>query len=187
VKYLFFRLYPQKKKKGGKAKSKKREPGAGDTPQKKSPAKKEEAADGGEKDDRPALGLYEKLDRAIELKDRYLNLLSDPKLKKIINKTLGSALLCNMTLDVGVCGADAYEAAMNYGKVNAFVYNSISAARLLFPISVKTVDIACDFENKKSRFDGGVDIKLNLSRLLGAGILMLIWFVKNKDEIFKKS
>jgi hypothetical protein len=198
IKYLFFRLYSNKAKKAEKVKSVKREPikETRKTRQKRpepdaAAVKSGEAepdADGGgeEQTERKLNKINESLDRAIEAKEKFSALLSDRKLKKIFKKALKAVLLDGLTLDFSVCGADACQAAINYGKVNAATFNAISAVRQFFPVSVKSVDIACDFDGKKSRFDGGVDVKLRLPALISAGFLALFWYFENK-EIFAEA
>ncbi len=91
-----------------------------------------------------------------------------------------------LVIDFVISDEDAYDAAMKYGKISAVTYNAISVIRLLFPISVKTVDVACDFDKKKSVYDGEVTVKMRVSTLINAGIRVLWGVLKNWESITGK-
>lgn len=77
-----------------------------------------------------------------------------------------------------IADEDAYTAAMNYGKVNAVFYNGLNAVRTLFPVSVRNVDILCDFDRKKPVYDFELKITLKSATAFSAvfGIIFGLLF-----------
>lgn len=99
--------------------------------------------------------------------------------KKGLLRTFKAVHLDNLYIDFVIADENAYDAAMNFGKISAATYNLISIIRLIFPITVKTVDVICDFDKKESTFDGAVDIKMRLSTLIRAGLSILWGLILN--------
>ncbi|MCL2053441.1 MAG: hypothetical protein FWG90_03235 [Oscillospiraceae bacterium] len=197
IKYMFFKLYPLRERVKKEKKRKRRfDAGAGKDKAAPRPKSKRGGADkalsrekqskSSNKDASRTKGLTETIEYIKGIADKLGEVWEDPQIKKITRLTLKSVMLDQMKLEFHVCGNDAYEAAMNYGTVSALTYNSLSAARLLFPISVKSINIVCDFDGKASRLNGKFDIKMRLPKLLKAGFLTLIWFFKNKHILLNR-
>ena len=89
----------------------------------------------------------------------------------------------DLVIDFTVSGEDAYKAAMNYGSVSAVTYGGISAISALFDTKIKTVDIICDFDGKKSVFDGEVKIALSPGTALKAAFGILFGILKNLKRL----
>lgn len=89
----------------------------------------------------------------------------------------------DLVIDFTVSGEDAYKAAMNYGSVSAVTYGGISALSTLFDTKIKTVDIVCDFNGKKSAFDGEVKITLSPGTALKAALGILFGILKNLKRL----
>lgn len=89
----------------------------------------------------------------------------------------------DLVIDFTVSGEDAYKAAMNYGSVSAVTYGGISALSALFDTKIKTVDIICDFDGKKSVFDGEVKIALSPGTALKAAFGILFGVLKNLKRL----
>lgn len=89
----------------------------------------------------------------------------------------------DLVIDFTVSGEDAYKAAVNYGSVSAVTYGGISALSALFDTKIKTVDIVCDFNGKKSAFDGEVKITLSPGTALKAALGILFGILKNLKRL----
>ncbi len=103
--------------------------------------------------------------------------------KKIFSKLFKGVKISSFTVDFVVSGNDACEAAINYGKVSTAVYNVIALLKLMFKVSVKSVDICCDFDSKKSRYDFSADITLGLGTAIALLLGALFGYLKNKSKI----
>ncbi len=89
----------------------------------------------------------------------------------------------NMIIDFKIGGEDACEAALNYGKINAVFYNALTLLRTFFTVSVRTVDIVCDFNSKESVYDGEVTVRLKPITVINAAIVALVGYLKHKNEL----
>lgn len=103
--------------------------------------------------------------------------------KRSLLKLFRHIWINDLVVDFVAGGEDAFEAAMNYGKLNAVTYNVISLIRIWFPISVQTVDIACDFNSKESKFDGEFSVNLRLGTLISVAVVWLLEFMKHRNEL----
>lgn len=103
--------------------------------------------------------------------------------KKFFSKLFKGIKISSFTIDFVISGSDACEAAVNYGKVSTAVYNAIALLKLMFRVSVKSVDIGCDFESKKSRYDFSADITLGLGTAIALLLGALFGYLKNKSKI----
>ncbi len=210
IKFLFFTVYPVKKKNRKRSKktkpekmkkSKKKDISAsmegtasgdagGDTAgENTSPGISEGTEDTektGTADDekKKKEKLSDKLDRLSELieKAKLIWGFSNKWLKKIFTHVY----LDNLFIDFIIAGEDAHKTAVTYGAVNAALYNVIQAVGLLFPITVKTVDIACDFDRKEPVYDCGVNITMRPSTALSAAFGILFGFIANYKKIMGK-
>lgn len=105
--------------------------------------------------------------------------------KKPLVKLFGGIHIDDLMIDFKIGGEDACEAAVNYGKVSAVVYNAISLIRIWFSITVKTVDISCDFDSQKSVYDAELSVKLGLGTAVAVLLTALWGYIKNKNELDK--
>lgn len=205
VKYLFFTIFPFKEK---KKKPKKKRPLTeesapetvgksymGEEPYtvtkaeieaaKREAAKKEEKA---EENQRESEKTKEKLSEKI---DKFKGLIEKAKIvwsssQKGLKRLFKYIHIDDIVIDFVIAEGDAYDTAMKYGTVNAVTYNAINAVRFLFPVTVKTVDIACDFDGKKSSYDGEVKITLRPSVILSAAFSVLFGLIKNYSKLTGK-
>lgn len=198
VKYLFFTILPHKEKKEKPPKKKSK---------KKTQEVPEEAADTTENDnikpentseeiptEKPEKKSKKKKSKDKPEKGNKLAVLKcrieQAKIlwgfcAKPLGKLFKGIFLDDLVVDFKICGEDACEAAVNYGKINAIFYNGLSVVRLLFPVTVKTVDIVCDFDEKKSVYDCSLSVKLRLGTLLGV-LLVIAWgFLVHLNELGK--
>lgn len=199
VKYLFFTILPRKEKKEKPPKKKGKKQGS---------EVSEEAADTTENDDIKPENTTEETPTEVPEKKKSKKKKSKDKPEKEnklavlkcrieqakilwgfcakpLGKLFKGIFLDDLVVDFKICGEDACQAAVNYGKINAFFYNGLSVVRLLFPVTVKTVDIVCDFDGKKSVFDCSLSVKLRLGTLLGV-LLVIAWgFLVHLNELGK--
>lgn len=103
--------------------------------------------------------------------------------KKFFTKLFKSVKITNLMIDFVISGDDACEAAVNYGKVSTAVYNGIALLKLMFRVSVKSVDIGCEFESGKSSYDCTANVTLGLGTAVGLLLGALFGYLKNKEKI----
>lgn len=84
---------------------------------------------------------------------------------------------------------DAAAAAINYGKISGAVYNGLSLLRVFFTVSVKNLEVHCDFTPGKSTVDVGFAVDFRPITVLAAGIGVLVRFFflnrRSKKEALK--
>lgn len=103
--------------------------------------------------------------------------------KKFFTKLFKGIKITNLMIDFVISGEDACTAAVNYGKISTAVYNGIALLKLMFRVSVKTVDIGCEFESGKSIYDCTANITLGLGTAVGLLLGALWGYLKNKSKI----
>lgn len=103
--------------------------------------------------------------------------------KKFFTKLFKGIKITNLMIDFVISGEDACEAAVNYGKVSTAVYNAIALLKLMFRVSVKSVDIGCEFESGKSSYDCTANVTLGLGTAVGLLFGALFGYLKNKEKI----
>lgn len=105
-------------------------------------------------------------------------------LKEPLKKLGGKVRIDDLKIDFAAADEDAYEAAMLYGKVNAAVYNALSAVRCFVPVSVTGIKIDCLFNTpaEKCRWDGECKIRLRPASLLNAIIAVVFSYAKDKEK-----
>lgn len=105
-------------------------------------------------------------------------------LKGPLKKLGGKVRIDDLKIDFAAADEDAYEAAMLYGKVNAAVYNALSAVRCFVPVSVTGIKIDCLFNTPAEgcRWDGECKIRLRPASLLNAIIAVVFGYAKDKEK-----
>ena len=209
VKYLWFTIYPLKKKKSGKKKHVRKSKRAVRKNQEKlaetsdtvdtagveeSEIKSESTAeelDGAPEDEDNSAEkankgkLSGKLDRLSELveKIRVIWGFSEKQLRRIFTHIY----IENLMIDFIIAGEDACRTAVSYGTVSAAVYNVIAVISTIFQTKVKSVDIACDFDRKKPVYDASANITSRPSTLIAAVFGIFVGFAKNYKSIIGES
>lgn len=152
-------------------KDKQEKPLTENTPQKHKPKKK---------------SLIERLNTKLdELNEKKSSVqLAFELLKEPLKKLGGKVRIDDLKIDFAAADEDAYEAAMLYGKVNAAVYNALSAVRCFVPVSVTGIKIDCLFNTpaEKCRWDGECKIRLRPASLLNAIIAVVFGYAKDKEK-----
>lgn len=203
VKYLFFTIFPLKKNKK-KPKPQKKEPPRKDedvsrddkeesytvTRAEVEAARKKALADE-EKSDEELLGNKKEKEKLSEKIDKLKDLIEKVKIiwsvsEKRLKRLFKNIYIDGIIIDFVIAEGDAYDTAMRYGTVNAVTYNVINAVRLLFPVTVRSVDIACDFDGTKSRYDGELKLTIRPAVIFSAAFGILFGLLKNYKKLIKK-
>lgn len=198
VKYLFFTVFPLNKKEKKAKKNRGGKDGAavsvednGEEASAQNTDNKDEAASGTVSADDDKILMEGENIGGNKSKDKINGLkikIQQAKIiwsivKKPLIRLFGGIHIDDLMIDFRIGGEDACEAAVNYGKVSAVVYNVISVIRIWFPITVKTVDINCDFNSKKSVYDAELSVKLGLGTAVAVLLTVLWGYIKNKNEL----
>lgn len=204
VKYLFFTVFPIRKKK----RSSEEEQPAGDSDDKvwdrrdggvsaehtedpenreqNIPPGSESSADNGnapEKTENESLSeKTEKLGELLE-KAKIVWKICGKRLKRIFKHIY----LKDLVIDFTVADEDACKAAVSYGAVSAATYSVIAAVGTLFPTTIKTVDIICGFNEKKTAYDGEVKVALRLGTAVSAALGILLGLAANYGRLSGKA
>lgn len=204
VKYLWFTVFPFKER---KKKPKKESPPpkealpqngtenySGEEPYtvtkaeveaKREAARKEaEAAENLQETEKSKEKLSEKIDRLSDIIEKAKIVWGSSK--KGLTRLFKHIYIDGIVIDFVIAEGDAYDTAMRYGTVNAVTYNAINTVRFLFPVTVKTVDIACDFDGKKSRYDGELKVTLRPATIFSAAFSVLFGLLKNYGKLTGK-
>lgn len=209
VKYLFFTIYPAKekpekvkeKKKINKIKAQKNSNNI--SKRKNTPPLQKEVIDEEKeltsipksnsendiKNENEKESLVNKKDEIFEKIAFFKTILQSSKkgLRRIVKGIYISDILLNFI----VANEDAYDAAIDYGKVNMITYNAISFLRVFFTISIKKIDISCKFNSSDSSYNGKCNVKLRPATLLLAAISIFYHYVinnnRNKKEALKEN
>lgn len=204
LKYLWFTLYPLKKKKPRKNKKVKKS--KGDSAVKEDTAENEPAESGESSqnaetaDTEPEADTYaeeapdekKRKEKLSEKMDKLTDLIEKIKLiwsfsEKRLRRIFTHIYIERLTIDFVVAGTDACKTAVSYGAVSAVVYNGIAFISTLFSTKVKSVDIACDFDRKEPVYDAAVNVTARPSTLLSAALGILGGFLLNYKKIMGKS
>lgn len=211
LKYLWFTIYPMKKKSPAKKKNKtakikqdnSRKKDKGDILSENETAEKIVKAEKNEEisenvhtdfknnteetssEKKQKEKLSDKLDKLSELIEKIKIIwgFSEKRLRRIFTHIY----IENLMIDFVIAGEDACKTAVSYGTVSAAVYNGISLVSTLFRTGIKSVDISCDFDGKKPVYDAAADITARPSTLLAAVLGILGGFIKNYKSIMGKS
>lgn len=106
--------------------------------------------------------------------------------QKGLKRLFGRIRIDGLMIDFTIAGEDAYSTALNYGRISAVVYNAIGFVQVFFKTTVKSVDIVCDFNEKKSVYDCAAKITIAPSTILSAAFILLFGFLRNFRKIMGK-
>lgn len=147
--------------------------------------KEEEAAEELQESEKSKEKLSEKIDKLKDLieKAKIIWSLSQKGLRRLFKHIY----IDRVVIDFIIAEGDAYDTAMRYGTVNAVTYSAINAVRFLFPVTVKTVDIACDFDGKQSSYDGELRVTLRPAVIFSAAFSILFGLLRNYRKLTGKT
>ena len=193
VKYMFLTLFSlntaenkeegdsEKKKKSKKKKDKKSEETtqsdekteeAALSPEISDDAKLKNTSDEVSSEKKPKKKLSDKIDD-IMIKIEQFKIIWESS-KKGLTKLFRHIYITDIVIDFIAGGEDACAAGVNFGRLNAIVYNAINFIRIWFIVTIRTVDINCDFTSEKSVYDAECTIKLKVGTAVSA-VLMIAW------------
>ena len=203
VKYLCFTIFPFKEKKEKKKKKKKvknKSPQKADvenssgllnnseaTIETEQPDTEQNPPDDNEKkaEKSPKEPLSDKIDKLFDILEK-VKIIWNVSKKHLLN-IFKHIYIEELMIDFTVSDEDAYKTAMTYGKINATVYNLINLIRTFFTVTIKTVDIVCDFDSKKSTYDFSAKITVKPSTILSAAFGILFGLLINIKKIIGKN
>lgn len=96
--------------------------------------------------------------------------------------------ISDLGIDFFVADEDACNAAINYGKINAAVYNGISFLRTFCNVSVKHINISVRYNSNESVYDcsGKIKVRPQTVIFVAVGILLRI-VVNNKKQKLERN
>ena len=83
-------------------------------------------------------------------------------------------------VDINIIAADedAYEAAMLYGNMNTIVYNVLALTKLMFKVKIKSVNIGCRFNYPKTYCKISFKAELTPARIIACAAVLLYAYYK---------
>lgn len=115
---------------------------------------------------------------------------------KHIRRLLKSIRISDTELDLLVSNEDAFAAAMQYGAVNALIWNFLATLGLIFSLEIKSVNIRCGFGGNGYAANGGFTVNVRPAAVLAAGFMLSVkllyrykikdWLYRVKNKIFGK-
>lgn len=129
--------------------------------------------------------LSDKIDKLFEMLEKVKIVWSVSK--KHLAHTFKYIYFEDLMVDFIIADEDAYKTAMNYGKVNAAVFNLINFIRTFFTVTIKTVDVICDFDSKESVYDFSTKITVKPSTILSAVFGILFGLLINIKKLIGKN
>lgn len=110
---------------------------------------------------------------------------------KAVKKLLKTIRFCKTSIVIAVGKEDAYDSALNYGKVNAAVFNSLSLLQMIFTVKLKKCDVQCVFNENTFKYDINTRIYIRPSAVIAIAFCTLINFAiiffKQRRKDRKKS
>ena len=200
VKYLCFTIFPfkEKKKKNKEKHKKKKSNEVSDainegsdnavqtyTSEKSAEFGSDELKENRKKEKKNKESITERISKILDILEKVKIIWSVSK--KWLVHIFKHIYIEELMVDCIVSDEDAYKAAMNYGKINAAIYNSINLIRMFFTVTIKTVDIVCDFDNKNSRYDFSAKITVRPATILSAVFGILFGLLINIKKLIGKN
>ena len=195
VKYLFFTIYPRKKK---PEKPKKKSVTSDKTEYRTEKASDSEAA--ADKPERTSADdLSDEDDDIDDDSEEFFDPDGDKKEKsglsavfdKIeeykplvrpvwepLKKLLKTMKITGVDINIIAADEDAYEAAMLYGNMNTIVYNVLALTKLMFKVKIKSVNIGCRFNYPKTYCKISFKAELTPARIIACAAVLLYAYYK---------
>ena len=106
--------------------------------------------------------------------------------KKGLKKLFLHIYFEDIVVDFTIADDDAYKTAVNYGRISAAVYNIIAVMSEIFKTKVKSADIVCDFIGTKSVYNGEVKITIRPSTIISVVFIILFGLIRNYKVLLGK-
>lgn len=110
-------------------------------------------------------------DKLFELGDKieFIKQLYDIGKKPVFN-ILKGIHLTKLFIDFDIANEDAYDCAINFGRMNALVFNAVGNLACLFTVKKKSIDIHCVYDSTPAKYDASFYLRLRPTTVLAAGI-----------------
>ncbi len=121
-------------------------------------------------------------DKLFDLGDKIdtLKQLYDIGIKPVF-KILKGIHLTKLFIDFDIANEDAYDCAINFGRMNALVFNAVGNLACLFTVKKKSIDIHCVYDSAPAKYDASFYLRLRPTTVVAAaasfGIKYLIHFI----------
>ena len=129
--------------------------------------------------------LSDKIDKLFDILEKVKIIWSVSK--KHLAHIFKNIYIEELMVDFIIADEDAYKAAMNYGTINAAVFNLINFIRTFFTVTIKTVDIICNFDSKDSVYDFSAKVTVKPSTILSAVFGILFGLLINIKKLIGKN
>lgn len=186
VKYLFFTIYPGKKKEPKKsAKKPDRSEKASEPPDKSENISADRQNDEDDELDDESEEFFDP-DSSKKEKGRSSAVLD--KIKeykplaaaawKPLKKLLKTMKITGVDINIIAADEDAYEAAILYGNMNTLVYNVLALTKLMFKVKIKSISIGCRFNYPKTYCKISFKAELTPARIIACAAVLLYAYYK---------
>lgn len=131
-------------------------------------------------------------DKLFDLGDKIdtLKQLYDIGIKPVF-KILKGIHLTKLFIDFDIANEDAYDCAINFGRMNALVFNAVGNLACLFTVKKKSIDIHCVYDSAPAKYDASFYLRLRPTTVVAAaasfGVKYLIHFIIKPKLKAKKS
>jgi hypothetical protein len=98
---------------------------------------------------------------------------------KAMRSSLKNIYITKIFIDFKISQLDAYQCALQYGKVNMLLYNLLRLGNSFFTMKKKSINVRCVFNEKESRYDFSFQVKIRPSTALRTGIVFIFAFLAN--------
>lgn len=134
-------------------------------------------------------GLKAKINKIKDSWNKYKDYV--PMTWKAFRKLLKQVRFYDTEIEVTAGKDDAYDAAMNYGRLNALLFNGLGIIGTVFSLyKPKRAEIKCVFDRKVFEYEISGKIRLRLSSVLGIGTCFgakfLYMFLRKRHKVKKQ-
>jgi hypothetical protein len=184
VTYIFFTLYPFKKKKKRKKSSKEETSTESSEPTPLPETEVETTEQPGKKPTKSKRSLAEIIEIAKSVKEK-LGIVYGSS-SKGLRRIMRHIIVDDVMVDFTVRGADAAKTAVQYGIISGVVYGIIAILSSLTTLYINSCDIDCDFDGEESDITVKLKVKIRVSTLLTSGLLIGTHLLRRRKELFAK-
>lgn len=134
-------------------------------------------------------GIKAKLNKAKASWNRFKDFV--PMTWKSFRKLLKQIRFYDTEIEITAGKDDAYDAAMNYGRINTLLFNGLGIIGLIFTLcKPKRAEVKCVFDKKVFEYEISGKVKLRPSTVLGIGlsfgVKFLYMFLKKRHKAKKQ-
>lgn len=100
-----------------------------------------------------------------------------PLAKKAFKKLIKAIRITDIYIDLKIANEDAYDCAMNYGRANMAIYETLGIISSFFTMSIKKTSISCKFNSSDTEYDFSCKVKTRPSTLIAIAVSILVKFI----------